>query len=124
MYILVISRETDCRKLWVDNLVIRGHLAVGVASLTEAKRLLHNVSPGLILVCQIPDLQEMTMEEIRGVDKLNSTPLVLLSAEAPDPQWMARWNIASHLPSPVDPRQLTVLLAPWLPRRVDEQIDN
>jgi DNA-binding NtrC family response regulator len=113
-YILVISQDSSCRRLYVDNLVRRGYLAVGVSSSREAANLLEISSPDLVLVCCMPDLYEREITRLRTTFGLTG-PLVLMTADRPDPEWAARRNIAASLAETVDPQRLVETLRPWLP---------
>jgi hypothetical protein len=64
-FVLVISRDANCRRLYVDNLVRRGYIVVGVASADEAEKLLANVTPNLVLVCCSPTRYEQDIEKLR-----------------------------------------------------------
>jgi hypothetical protein len=99
----------------VDNLIIRGHLAVGVASVKEGLRLLRNYLPSLILICQMQEIDEAELRRIRDVSGLCSTPIVLSNIQPPDSDWMAEWGIEAFIPFGLDVRQLVKRLAPWLP---------
>jgi DNA-binding NtrC family response regulator len=114
-YVLIISHDRNCRRLYVDNLLIRGYLAAGVASVKEGLRLLRNYPPSLILICQMPEREEAELRRIRNVSGLDSTPIVLSNIQPPDPDWMVEWGIEAFIPFGVDVRQLIKRLAPWLP---------
>jgi AmiR/NasT family two-component response regulator len=114
-FVLLISRDVDCRKLYVDNLIRRGYIVVGVASAGEAERLLHNVTPDLVLVCCMPTTYPRDIEELRTTYRLTSTPILLVNRDSPDPAWTARWNVTVRADDPADSRQLVEMLGPWLP---------
>jgi DNA-binding response OmpR family regulator len=67
-FVLVISRDTNCRKLYVDNLVRRGYIVIGVASADEAEHLFSRVTPDLVLVCCMPTGYEQDVNRIHTVD--------------------------------------------------------
>ena len=113
-YTLVVSSNASCRKLYVDNLVRRGHLAVSVASAIEAEGLLGTMTPGLVLVCCMPTGYEPEIERLRATYQLDRT-LVLMSREKPAPAWAARWHVDLCSADPMDVRQLVEILRPWLP---------
>jgi hypothetical protein len=114
-FIMVVSRSANFRRLCVDNLVIRGHLAVGVASADEGKRLLQgNKLPDLILVCSDLEHNAPDIQQFRNSSRLASVPVVLVSPDKPDPKWAVEWKIASHIPYPLDARSLVGKLSPWL----------
>jgi hypothetical protein len=98
----------------VDNLIIRGYLAAGVASINEGMRLLRNHLPSLILVCQMQEREEAELRRIRDVSGLGSTPIVLSNIKPPDPDWMAEWGIEAFIPFGIDVQQLIKRLTPWL----------
>lgn len=134
MYILVISRDRNCRRLYVDNLVIRGYPAVGITNVEEGTRLLHNQPPILIVVCQVSEMDEDGIRLIRSMPRLASTPIVLSNTHPPDYEWMAKWGIEDFiLFGEEDIQHLIRRLAPWLPssnqsgresRRKEEQVEN
>jgi DNA-binding NtrC family response regulator len=112
--VLVISRDANCRKLYVDNLVRRGYIVVGVASADEAERLIANVTPNLVLVCCMPTHYELDIERLRVKYELIS-PILLMVRDKPDPVWVAKWDVTVRPDYPIDLRQLAELLQPWLP---------
>jgi len=113
-FVLVISRDANCRRLYVDNLVRRGYIVVGVASADEAEKLLANVTPNLVLVCCIPTRYEQDIEKLRTKYQL-TLPILLMVRDKPDPVWVAKWNVIVRPDYPIDLRQLAELLQPWLP---------
>jgi DNA-binding NtrC family response regulator len=113
-YILIVSQDASCRRLYVDNLVRRGYLAAGVASSLEAANLLHAGMPSLTLVCCMPTTYEREIDRLRTTFDVTG-PLVLMTADRPDPAWAARLNIAASLTETVDPQRLVETLRPWLP---------
>jgi len=114
-FILVVSRNVSCRRLYVDNLVRRGYVAVGVASAIEAENLFNNAMPYLVLICCMPTAYEPDVEGFRKTLGLVTTPVVLMSQDTPDPVWLARWNVSMCTVTPTDLRQLVEILRPWLP---------
>lgn len=117
-YTLVVSGNSSCRKLYVDNLVRRGHLAVSVASALEAEGLLVTTMPGLVLVCCMPTGYETEIEYLRTSYPQPGT-LVLMGRDKPDPAWAVRWNVDLCAADPVDARHLVEVLRPWLPATRD-----
>lgn len=115
MYVLVLSNDPNCRRFCVDNLLIRGYLAAGLANIEEGRQILQNVLPDLILLCQTTDLPDSNAESLRANPRLASTPIVLVSSQPPDPQWLAKWNVSLGLSYPIDPCRLIEKLEPWLP---------
>jgi DNA-binding NtrC family response regulator len=113
-FVLVISRDANCRRLYVDNLVRRGYIVVGVASADEAEKLLANVTPNLVLVCCSPTRYEQDIEKLRTKHQL-TLPILLMVRDKPDPVWVAKWNVIVRPDYPIDLQQLAELLQPWLP---------
>ena len=111
-FVLVVSRDVNCRRLYVDNLVRRGYIVVGVASADEAERLLNNVTPNLVLVCCMPTTYQRDIEKLRTTYQLTSTPILLMNRDKPDPVWAARWNVTARPDDPIDLRQLADMLQP------------
>ncbi|MBN1427138.1 MAG: hypothetical protein JXB07_02055 [Anaerolineae bacterium] len=99
----------------MDNLLIRGYLAAGLASLSEGKRVLNTILPKLILLCQAAELSDDDAKALRTNPRLASIPVVLVSAKSADPQWLAKRNISLELSYPIDPSRLVEELKPWLP---------
>ena len=114
-FVLLVSRDADCRRFYVDNLIRRGYIVVGVASAGEAERLLNNVTPDLVLVCCTPTTYPRDIEALRTTYRLTATPIVLVNRDSPDPAWAARWSVTVHPDDPVDPRQMADRLGQWLP---------
>ena len=113
-FILVFSNDSSCRRLYVDNLVMRGYVAVGAASVGEARILLQHQLPELIIVCAIRTGQEETVVELRNMHFLDNVPIVMVTSEPPDREWTRAWNVSSSLPYPMDLRELLRHLHPWL----------
>ncbi len=114
-FILVVSRNASCRRLYVDNLVRRGYVAVGVASALETENLLNNVMPDLVLICCMPTAYEPDVERFRTTLGLANTPIVLISQDGADPAWLSQWNVSMYATDLMDLRQLVEILRPWLP---------
>ena len=113
-FILVFANDSSCRRLYVDNLVMRGYVTVGAASTNEARTLLQHELPDLILVCCVRAGQEETIVELRNLPALDSIPIVMVTSEPPDREWMKAWHVASSLPYPMDLRKIVQFLSPWL----------
>lgn len=113
MYVLVVSRELNFRRLIVSNLVIRGYLAVGVASVQEAHRLISNASPRLVIISHLNRVPESDIQGLRQADGLKSVPLMIISAEPPDSGMMEKWDVYDHL-LPHDVDQIAMKLSPLL----------
>ena len=113
-YTPVVSSNASCRKLYVDNLVRRGHLAVSFASAIEAEGLLGTTTPGLILVCGMSAGYKPEIEQLRTTYQLAGT-LVLVGRDRPDSAWAARWHVDLCQADPMDVRQIVETLRPWLP---------
>ncbi len=115
MYTLVIAHSSGCRKLIVRNLTIRGHLAVGVSTLSEARELLQRALPRLIVICEVAETPDRDVAEVRENPQLASVPVLVVSAEVPGPRWLDKWNVASFLPTSAGVPELIRLMEPWLP---------
>jgi len=100
MYVLVFSSDANCRRFCVDNLVIRGYLAAGLASPKEAALLLQNTQPGLIVVCTSSDeaRDHQMIRDIRNVQRFTSVPLLLMGPHIPDPDLMDELGIDAYIP--------------------------
>jgi hypothetical protein len=88
MYVLVISRQANVTRLYVDNLVIRGYLAIGANNLAKAERLIKHHPPGLVLLCQVPNVDEADYTEITSHPALSNVPVLLLSVDRVAPPWL------------------------------------
>lgn len=113
-FVLVISRDTNFRKFCVDNLVVRGYLAVGLTSAIEGQKLLENSTPQLVILYCVAERFKHEVYQLRNTYGISTTPIILIDANSVDPKWLAKWNIASQLDYPVDARKLVNLLHPWL----------
>ena len=122
-YILVCARDSNSRRLYVDNLVLRGYIAVGTASVAEAHRLLQRELPRMVIICCVLDNHEEVVKDWRSLQELDTTPIVLVSPEIPDQAWMNLWGIVSYLPYPTDLRKLVQMLQPWLDS-TNEHVSN
>jgi DNA-binding NtrC family response regulator len=121
--ILIVCRNSNIRRFCVDNLVTRGYLAVGVASVDEGKEILKRHFPNFVMLCCEPRLAEDEIQKIRHDHaRLIDVPLVMVSMERPDRVWMNKWNVAAQFPYPIDARRLIDLLMPWLDPNHREQM--
>lgn len=115
-YILIVSHNATCRRLYVDNLVRRGYLAVGAASATEAQNLFTKGLPALVIACCMPVTYQRDIEQVRMIYD-RARPLVLIAEDRPNPAWAAAHNVGVRLATEVDPRRLIDTLQPWLADR-------
>lgn len=113
-FILVVASEGSCRRLYVDNLVMRGYVAVGTASTNEAHNLLQHSIPELIIVCTVRSGYEDAILDLHKMHSLANVPIILVSPDPPDPDWMKTWGVAGNLQYPIDLRKLLPYLRPWL----------
>jgi DNA-binding response OmpR family regulator len=116
-FILVCTTDSSCRRLYVDNLVLRGYIAVGIASTDEAQKLLQHETPQLILICCSNVGQENAVHSFRQMSNLDSIPIVMVDDEMPDQEWMKTWGVSACLPYPLDLRKLVPSIQPWLTGR-------
>jgi hypothetical protein len=65
-YVLVVSKDANCRRLFVDNFVRRSHVAVGIASVEEGDRLLQRAAPEPIVICVRPIEVQDDLDKLRG----------------------------------------------------------
>lgn len=110
MYVLVISSNANARRLYVTNLVARGYLAVGVASLEQAYPLIAQHRPGLTVLCQLPLADEPGVRAVLADETLRDTPLVVASIDGRPPDWLSAAGPASYLPYPPDFARLVELV--------------
>ena len=112
--VLVICKNPNIRRFYVENLVVRGYNTIGVPQVTETlDYLTRELRPDLILIWGETDQFERDVVEIRQKVGLPS-PIVLICPEPPSLEWMYKWRIAAYLPQLSDSRQLVSLLYPWL----------
>ncbi len=88
MYVLVISNHVNVQRLYVDNLIIRGYLAVGATSPAKIERLISRHPPALLLLCQVPSADESDYNAIMAHPALSDVPVLLLSVDDNAPRWM------------------------------------
>jgi chemotaxis response regulator CheB len=112
MYVLVVSKNSQFRKLCIDSLVTRGHMAVGVANFSEGERLLQKAQPDVIIMCP-SDCHDADVQKIRSHYQLRLTPIMMISSDRPDRDWAKNWKV-NAIPYPVDGRRLIDALAPLL----------
>ena len=114
-FILVICQNSNIRRFCVDNLVMRGFIAVGMASAEEGQEILQNLVPEFVILCCEPKPSEKEIKKIRDADKrLSNVPILLVSMEHPTHNWLSGWGVAAQFPYPIDARRLIGLLTPWL----------
>jgi DNA-binding NtrC family response regulator len=102
MYVLVICRDANARRLYVANLVARGYLAVGVGSLAQARPLIAQHQPGVTVLCQLPLAHESEVQAVLSDDVLQETPLVLASIAGQAPDWLSKLKDVNYLSYPPD----------------------
>lgn len=113
MYVLVISKDANFRRLVTANLVIRGHLAVGVSSLNEAARLVSNAKPQLVVFSHTGPLPDGQLRALREAENLEDVPLVVISTETPDSALLAKWDVDDYV-VPYDVQDMVERMSPWL----------
>jgi hypothetical protein len=114
-FILIIAQDVNVRRFCVDNLVIRGHLAIGMARIVdECQELLASQVPEFLLMCGEPEQLERDLKGFRSLHQLSFVPIVVISRDRPSAEWMRQWHIAAQIPSFPDARHLVDLLRPWL----------
>jgi hypothetical protein len=122
-FMLVIAQDANVRRFCVDNLVIRGHLAIGMARIVgECQELLATHVPESVLMCGEPEQLELDLKGFRSLHQLSFVPIVVISSDRPSAEWMTTWRITAHIPSFPDARRLVDLLRPWL--STDESRDT
>jgi hypothetical protein len=114
MYILVISTNMSFRKVCIDNLVNRGHVAVGVPSFTEGQNLLQKAMPDAIVICPHTESAEPEVQKIRSHYRLKSTPILLISPDRSHQEIMSNWKVSAHAVYPVDAHRFVDALMPLL----------
>jgi len=114
-FMLVIAQDANVRRFCVDNLVIRGHLAIGMPRIVdECEELLATQVPESVLMCGEPEQLEPELKGFRSLHELRFVPIVVISSDRPSAEWMTRWRITAHIPSFPDAGHLVDLLRPWL----------
>ncbi|MEP7285239.1 MAG: hypothetical protein ABI947_05670 [Chloroflexota bacterium] len=114
-FILVISRNSNLRRFCVDNLVIRGYVAVGVASIeNECQVLLHNEEPQLILMCGELVQLEPELTTLHNQYKLEAIPVGIITVQKPEREWVNHWNIAGYIAYRIDTQRLMAMVHAWL----------
>ena|GEM_PF-1814965 len=115
-YILIVDDDTNSRKLLSTNLEKRGQRTLAVPRIVDGLLEGMEESPDLILVgINLPcRYGEAGIERLRSLPDMALMPILVLSADPPDRQWMARWHVESCLLKPFDVRQLLARLQPWL----------
>ena len=115
-YILIIDDDPNSAKLLSTNLEKRGHHTLAVPRFTSTVLEEMPKNPDLILVSiNLPSRHaEADVEQLRSLPDMALIPILVLSTDPPDRQWMARWGVESCLLKPFDIRQLLVWLQPWL----------
>jgi DNA-binding NtrC family response regulator len=116
-YVLVVSQDSAYRRLLVDNLVLRGFVAVGVAGLAESEQLIQNTPPGMILIYGEPADYQPELVRIHSADRLAHIPVVLISAGTLSAIRTEQDNIVAHFAASPDLRHVVERLRPWLPAR-------
>ena len=117
--VLVICSKPNIRKFYVDNLIVRGYPAIGVANLSEGSAKLGKIdeprqfTPALVLMWGALAMLEPDIENIRQ-SYADSVPIIVVSDERPAPAWMKKWNIADHRAGLSDGRKLMTFLQRWL----------
>ena len=117
--VLVLCRNSNIRKFYVDNLTVRGYAAIGMMSMSESeadlltKYVSKQGTPDLVLMWGELARLQPDIEKIRQL-YVSSLPIIIVSPEKPDRAWMVKWNIAAHRSGLSDSRKLMNFLHPWL----------
>jgi len=112
--ILIICSNTNIRKFYITNLIIRGHLALGASTLAHQDvEFWPRETPGLVVIWG----SESQMEEDIGLLHLHydvPIPIVVIDNDAPSPEWMRVWGVAAYTDDLCDSRYLVEFLSQWL----------
>lgn len=99
MYVMIISKNSGFRKQCIDQLVNRGHVAVGVPSFVEGERMLQKAQPDAIVLCPTGTSPDGEISTIRNHYRLRSTPILLVGAER---EKLPPQKVTGHAVYPVD----------------------
>ena len=114
-FILILAQNPNIRRFCVDNLVIRGYPAIGLSSVVaESDALLEGWVPDCVLMYGEPEQLEPGLGYFRSHEPLSAVPIVIISRDKPDPDWMALWKVSAHISSFPDIKYLVDRLKPWL----------
>jgi hypothetical protein len=117
--VLVLCRNSNIRKFYVDNLTVRGYTAIGMRSMSDSeadlstKYVSNQGTPELVLMWGDLARLQPDIEKIRQL-YVRSLPIIVVSPEKPDKAWMVKWDIAAHRSGLSDSRQLMGFLHHWL----------
>src|SRR5579864_5532536 len=111
---LVVCSNTNIRKFYVSNLMMRGHFALGVSNLADqVEAFWQQEVPELVVTWGV--LAQMEEDISLLHQHYNADiPVVVVDHEKPSSAWMALWGITAYTAHLWDSRQLVSFLQPWL----------
>ena len=111
---LVICSNTNIRKFYVANLVMRGHFALGAPNLANQDAdFWPREAPELVVIWG----SESQMEDDIGLLQLHYSvpiPIVVIDNDAPSQEWMRVWGIVAYTDNLWDSQHLVGFLSQWL----------
>ena len=126
--ILVVEDEPAIQELIAINLKRAGHMVLCAGSAGQAKLLINNILPDLILLdWMLPDISGLELaKKIRREERTKSIPIIILTARIQEDDKIAGLEVGAddYITKPFSPRELISRIKAVLRRRLPEMSDE
>ena len=126
--ILVVEDEPAIQELIAINLKRAGHMVLCAGSAGQAKLLINNVLPDLILLdWMLPDISGLELaHRLRREERTKSIPIIILTARIQEDDKVAGLEAGAddYITKPFSPRELLARIKAVLRRRLPEMSDE
>ena len=126
--ILIVEDELAIQELIALNLKRAGHMVLCADSAEQAKKMVNNVLPDLVLLdWMLPDMSGIEFaRKLRREDRTKATPIIMLTARIQESDKIAGLEAGAddYITKPFSPRELLARIKAVLRRRLPEMSDE
>lgn len=126
--ILIVEDELAIQELIALNLKRAGHMVLCADSAEQAKKMVNNVLPDLVLLdWMLPDMSGIEFaRKLRREDRTKAIPIIMLTARIQESEKIAGLEAGAddYITKPFSPRELLARIKAVLRRRLPEMSDE
>ncbi|MDP3279974.1 MAG: response regulator, partial [Nitrosomonas sp.] len=126
--ILIVEDELAIQELIALNLKRAGHMVLCADSAEQAKKMVNNVLPDLVLLdWMLPDMSGIEFaRKLRREDRTKAIPIIMLTARIQESDKIAGLEAGAddYITKPFSPRELLARIKAVLRRRLPEMSDE
>lgn len=126
--ILVVEDELAIQELIALNLKKAGHIVLCASDAEQAKKMVNNVLPDLVLLdWMLPDMSGLEFaKKLRREDRTKAIPIIMLTARVQESDKIAGLDAGAddYITKPFSPRELLARIKAVLRRRLPEMSDE